>query len=335
MRRALLLAAVACLPWLAPCLAGAQGVAAQGAATQGAWPERSVRLYVPSSPGDAGDTLGRVIGAEFEKLTGRPFVVENRAGAGGRLASEATARATPDGHTLMIANAGSHGINAALYRSLPYDIVRDFAPISLLLEAPSVLVVNRRALPVADLAALMAAVRAAPGGMPYASGGVGGSAHMSMELFRARTGLALDHVPFRGAGGALAAVMAGEPALMFVNLPTVLGSLRRGDLLPLAVSALARAPELPEVPTMDEAGVAGFETIAWFGLVAPAAVPAPVVDAIRRLTERALASPEVQARMQLVGGTPRASTSEDFARRIAGDVAMWRRVVAERGLAVE
>lgn len=261
--------------------------------------------------------------------------MENRAGAGGRLASEAVARATPDGSTLMIANAGSHGITAALYRSLPYDVVRDFAPISLLLEAPSVLVVNRRALPVTDVAGFIAAVRAAPGGLPYASGGVGGSAHMSMELFRARTGLALEHVPFRGAGGALTGLAAGEPAVMFVNLPTVLGSLRRGDLAPIAVTSLTRAPELPEVPTMDESGLPGFETIAWFGLVAPAAVPPATIEAIRALTERALASPEVQARIARVGGTPRASSAEAFARRIATDVALWQRVVEERGLARE
>jgi tripartite-type tricarboxylate transporter receptor subunit TctC len=323
MRRAHLL--LACLGLLA----------AAPAAAQPAWPERSVRILVPSAPGDAGDTLGRIIGAEFERLTGRSFIVENRAGAGGRIASEATARAVPDGHTLMIANAGSHGITAALHRSLPYDVVRDFAPISLLLEAPSVLVVNRRTLPVDDLAGFIAAVRAAPGGLPYASGGVGGSAHMSMELFRARTGLLLEHVPFRGAGGALTALTAGEPAVMFVNLPTVLASLRRGELQPLAVTSLSRAPELPLVPTVDEAGVPGFETIAWFGLVAPAAVPAPVIAAISRLTERALQSPEVQARMQLAGGTPRASSAEAFAQRIAADVALWRRVVAERGLAVE
>lgn len=304
-------------------------------AAQSAWPDRPVRILVPSAPGDAGDTLGRVIAQEFERLTGRGFVVENRAGAGGRLASEAVARAAPDGSTLMIANAGSHGITAALYRTLPYDVVRDFAPISLLLEAPSVLVVNRRALPVADVAGFIAAVRAAPGGLPYASGGVGGSAHMSMELFRARTGLTLEHVPFRGAGGALTGLAAGEPAVMFVNLPTVLGSLRRGDLAPIAVTSLTRAPELPEVPTMDESGVPGFETIAWFGLVAPAAVPPATIEAIRALTVRALESPEVQARIARVGGTPRASSAEDFARRIATDVALWRRVVAERGLAQE
>lgn len=299
------------------------------------WPERAVRIVVPSAPGDAGDTLGRVIGTEFERLTGRPFLVENRAGAGGRLASEATARAVPDGTTLMIANAGSHGINAALYRSLPYDILRDFAPISLILEAPSVLVVNRRTLPVRSLGAFMDAVHATPGGLAYASGGVGGSAHMSMELFRARTGLALEHVPFRGAGGALTALTAGEPGVMFVNLPTVMASLRRGDLVPLAVTSLQRAPELPDVPTLDEAGIAGFETIAWFGLIAPAAVPPTTIEAIRRLTERALASAELQERVRLIGGTPRASTPEAFGRRIATDVALWRRVVAERGLAVE
>lgn len=322
-------------PFLAALLATALGLAAGPTAAQPAWPERSVRILVPSAPGDAGDTLARVIGAAFEALTGRPFVAENRAGAGGRLASEATARAIPDGHTLMIANAGSHGINAALYRSLPYDIIRDFAPISLLLEAPSVLVVNRRTLPVSDLAGFMAAVRATRGGLPYASGGVGGSAHMSMELFRSRTGLELEHVPFRGAGGALSALAAGEPAVMFVNLPTVMASLRRGDLLPLAVTSLTRAPELPEVPTLDESGLPGFETMAWFGLVAPAAVPAAVIEQIRTVTERALASPEVQARLAQIGGTPRASTPEVFAGRIATDVALWRRVVAERGLAME
>ena len=305
------------------------------AAAQPAWPDRPVRILVPSSPGDAGDSLGRVLAAEFERLTGQSFVVENRAGAGGRLASEAAARATPDGSTLMIANAGSHGINAAIHRALPYDIVRDFAPISLLLEGPSVLVVNARALPVRSVAELMARVRATPGGLPYASGGVGGSAHMSMELFRARTGLTLEHVPFRGAGGALAGLAVGEPAVMFVNLPTVMPNLRRGDLVPLAVTSLRRAPELPDVPTLDESGIPGFETIAWFGLVAPAAVPPATVDAIRRLIERALASPELGERVRAIGGTPRTSTSEEFAARIAADVALWHRVAAERGLVAE
>ncbi|MFT8246827.1 Bug family tripartite tricarboxylate transporter substrate binding protein [Roseomonas sp. BN140053] len=300
-----------------------------------AWPEQPVRIVSPAAPGDGGDTLGRVLAAEFEKVFNRPFVVENRTGAGGRVASDFVAHAAPDGYTLMVANAGSHGINGAIYRSLPFDLVRDFTPITLLLEAPSVLVVNARTLPVRSLAEFMAKAREAPGGLAYASGGVGGSSHMSMELFRARTGIEMVHVPFRGAGGAVTALTAGEPAAMFVNLPSVLGALNRGDLRALAVTSLTRAPELPEVPTLDEAGVPGYETIAWFGLVAPAGVPPAVVETIRRETQRAIESPEVVERLRNVGGTLRTSTPQEFSERIAQDVAMWRRVVAERGLTLE
>lgn len=311
------------------------GLAGLAGPALAAWPERAVKIVVPSAPGDAGDTLGRVLAAEFERLLGKPFVVENRAGTGGRLASEAVAAAPPNGLTLMIANAGSHGINAALYRHLPYDVERDFAPISLLLEAPSVLVVNPRTLPVRDVADLVTAARAQPGGLPYASGGIGGSAHMTMELFRARAGIAMEHVPFRGAGGAVAGLLAGEPALMFVNLPSVTASLQRGDLRPLAVTSLGRDPSLPDVPTLDEAGFPGFEALAWFGLVAPARTPSSALAAIRDATARVMALPTTAQRIRAIGDDPRGSTAEDFAVRIAKDVAMWKALAAEQGIVAD
>ena len=186
---------------------------------QASYPTRTVRVIVPSAPGDGGDSIARLYAHHLERRLGQSFVVENRTGAGGRIGTEVAVRAAPDGYTLVMGNAGSHGINAALYRSLPYDIASDFAPISLLVEAPNVLVVNRAKLPVKDVAELIAYAQRRPGEIAYASGGPGTSAHLTMELFRSLAGVDLQHVPFRGAVPALQALVSGEPPVMFVTLP--------------------------------------------------------------------------------------------------------------------
>jgi tripartite-type tricarboxylate transporter receptor subunit TctC len=302
---------------------------------QGGYPTRPVRVIVPSAPGDGGDSIARLFAHHYERLLGQGFIVENRTGAGGRIGTEAAVRAPADGYTLVMGNAGSHGINAALYRTLPYDIARDFAPISLLVEAPNVLVVNRAKLPVRDVAALIALAKEKPGTHDYASGGPGTSAHLTMELFKSLAGVDLQHVPFRGAGPALQALVSGEPPVMFVNLPPAMAFIRRGELYALAVTSAERTPDLPDVPTVAENGLPGFETIAWFGLLAPAGTPRPVIERLHAASVEIAAMPDVVEKVRLIGGFPRASTPEQFRARIESDIAKWRRLVAERNLAQE
>jgi tripartite-type tricarboxylate transporter receptor subunit TctC len=302
---------------------------------QGGYPTRPVRVIVPSAPGDGGDSIARLFAHHYERLLGQGFIVENRTGAGGRIGTEAAVRAPADGYTLVMGNAGSHGINAALYRTLPYDIARDFAPISLLVEAPNVLVVNRAKLPVRDVAALIALAKEKPGTHDYASGGPGTSAHLTMELFKSLAGVDLQHVPFRGAGPALQALVSGEPPVMFVNLPPAMAFIRRGELYALAVTSAERTPDLPDVPTVAENGLPGFETIAWFGLLAPAGTPRPVIERLHAASVEIAAMPDVVEKVRLIGGFPRASTPEQFRARIESDIAKWRRLVAERNPAQE
>jgi tripartite-type tricarboxylate transporter receptor subunit TctC len=307
--------------------------AAWPARAQGAYPSRSVRVIVPSAPGDGGDSVARLYAHHLERRFGQGFVVENRTGAGGRIGTEAAVRAPNDGYTLVMGNAGSHGINAALYRALPYDIARDFQPISLLVEAPNVLVINRAKLPVKDVAELITLAKSRPGAIDYASGGPGTSAHLTMELFKSMAGVDLQHVPFRGAGPGLQALVSGEPPVMFVNLPPAMAFIRRGELQALAVTSAARTPDLPDVPTVAESGLPGFETIAWFGLLAPAGTPRPIVDALHAALVEISAIPDVVEKVRLIGGFPRATTPEAFGERIVADIAKWRRLVAEKNLA--
>lgn len=302
---------------------------------QASYPTRTVRVIVPSAPGDGGDSIARLYAHHLERRLGQSFVVENRTGAGGRIGTEVAVRAAPDGYTPVMGNAGSHGINAALYRSLPYDIARDVAPISLLVEAPNVPVVNRAKLPVKDVAELIACAQRRPGEIAYASGGPGTSAHLTTELFKSLAGVDLQHVPFRGAGPALQALVSGEPPVMFVNLPPAMAFIRRGELAALAVTSLERTPDLPDVPTVAESGLPGFEMIAWFGLLAPAGTPRPVIETLHRACVEISALPDVIEKIRLIGGFPRASTPEAFRDRIVADIAKWRRLVAERNLAQE
>lgn len=306
-----------------------------GTAAQEAWPSRPVRIVVPSSPGDGGDSIARLYAAKLQEAFGQPFPVENRTGAGGRIGTEFAARAAPDGYTLIMGNAGSHGINGAVYRTLTYDLVRDFQPISLLVEAPNVLVVNRKVLDVGSVAELIAYAKARPGQLDYASGGVGTSAHLSMELFKSMAGLDMLHVPFRGAANGLQALVSGTPPVMFVNLPPAMAIIQRGELHALAVTSMERTSDLPDTPTVNESGLPGFETIAWFGLLAPTGTPRPVVDRLHAACVTIAKMPDVVAPVRKIGGFPRATTPEQFHERVRNDVAKWQRLVAEKNLALE
>jgi tripartite-type tricarboxylate transporter receptor subunit TctC len=289
------------------------------------WPSRPVKIIVPSPPGDGSDITARVVADKLQAAFGQPFIVENKPGAGGVVAAELVAHAAPDGYTLIMGNAGSHGINAAVYANLNYDAVKSFTPISLIALSPNVLVVNPNA-PIHSVKDLIDAARAKPGALDFASGGQGSSAHMSMELFKYMTKTNLNHIPYKGATPALTDIIAGTVPVMFVNLPPAMGHIRSGKVRALAVTTAERWKSLPDVPTVAESGVPGFETVAWFGLLAPAGTPRPVIERLAVEIHKIVQMPDVRARIEGTGAQEIGSTPGEFAARIRGDVEKWKRV---------
>lgn len=291
------------------------------------WPSKPVKIVVPSPPGDGSDLTARVVADKLQAAFGQPFIVENKPGAGGVVAAEQVAHSAPDGYTLIMGNAGSHGINAAVYTHLSYDAVASFTPISLISYSPNVLVVNP-ASPIHTVKDLIDAARAKPGAIDFASGGQGSSAHMSMELFKYLTKTDLHHIPYKGATPALTDIIAGTVPLGFFNLPPAMGHIHSGKVRALAVTTAERWPALPDVPTVAEAGVPGFETVAWFGLLAPAATPKPIIDRLAAEIRKIVAMPDVKARIEATGAKEVGSTPDEFAKRIHDDVTKWKRVAA-------
>jgi tripartite-type tricarboxylate transporter receptor subunit TctC len=296
------------------------------AMAQPAWPTRPIRLIVPDTPGTGNDTTARLISPLLEAALGQPWIVENRPGAGGRIGVEAAYRAAPDGTTFLLGNAGSNGINAAIYRDLPYDLLTAFDPISLLVVGPNTLFVNPRVLPVTSVAELIALVRARPGALSYASAGIGSSAHMSMELLRSRTGLDIQHVPYRGAAGLAQAVVTGEAPLAFANLVNIMPQARSGEVRLLAVTSRNRDPGLPEIPTMEEAGLPGFETLAWNALLAPRGTPGGIRERLGRELAKLRENAPLAERIRLLGGALVISTPAELRARITADIDQWRRL---------
>ncbi|WP_431281354.1 Bug family tripartite tricarboxylate transporter substrate binding protein [Humitalea sp. 24SJ18S-53] len=299
------------------------------------WPNRPIRLIAPDAPGSGNDTTARLFATHLEPLLGQPLLVDNRGGAGGRIGVEAAWRSPPDGYTLLIGNAGSNGINAAIYRDLPYDLVTGFEPITQLVAGPNVLVVNRRVLPASDVTQLVAMLKSRSDGYAYGSGGVGSSAHLSMELFRLAAGFNAIHVPYRGTPALAQGLISGDTPIAIANLTNVMPFIRRGDMLALGVTSLTRWAELPEVPTLAESGFPGFETLAWNGLLAPPGTPGWIVERVYDAALRVAAIPEVIDRVRLLGGELVVSTPAAFAARIAADVAKWKDVVDRAGIRAE
>lgn len=300
-------------------------------ATAQDYPVRAVRIIVPSPPGDGSDLIARSIAQRLSEEWGKPVVVENRAGAGGRIGTETAVKSANDGYTLLMGNAGSNGINAVIYPNLPYRLESDFDPISQVIRAPNVLVVNP-ALGVKTLSELIALFKAQPGKYAYASGGVGSSAHLSAELFKLMAGVDLLHVPYKGAGGALNGVITGDVVMFLGNLPPAVPHIRAGRLQALGVTSLTRSPMLPEAPTLHETGLKDFETIAWFGLFAPSGTAASVIERVHQSVVRAVALPETRELFEKIGGTPVANSPAEFRAIVLADIAKWRRVVAASGI---
>lgn len=297
------------------------------------FPDRAIRLIVPFPPGGSQDVMGRLFAARLGALLGQSVVVENRGGAGGLLGGQEVARAAPDGHTLLLATAGQWTIAKALRRPMGYDPDADLAPVIHLVDSPVVLIASA-ASGLADLAGLIAAARARPGALNYASTGVGTNTHLLMEELAQRLGLSLTHVPYRGAAPAFNDLLAGAVQVMFVSAPSVLAG-DAAKFRALAVTSPTRFPALPDVPTMAEAGVPGFTASIWTGVAAPARTPGPIVARLNAAFAAILAEPEIVDRLAALGAVPAGGPPERFAALLAADLDRWAGVVARGGITLD
>ena len=293
------------------------------------YPSRPVRLIVGFAPGGGVDINARLLAPKLSEYLGQQVVVENVPGAGTNIANERVARAAPDGYTLLI-NSAALAINMSLYRNLPFDTLRDFAPVSVFSESPNVLVVNAK-LAAQNVKELIAMARSAPGKLNYSSAGVGTTQHLAAELFKLRTGTFIVHIPYKGTAPSMTALIAGEVDLSFANIPSIQGHLKSGRLRALAATAARRDPQLPEVPTMKEAGVEGVEVVVWYGVLAPAATPREIVQKLADGIARTTRDPEIRKRMLEQGAAPVGSTPEEFAKLLREEVARWAEVVKISG----
>jgi tripartite-type tricarboxylate transporter receptor subunit TctC len=309
-------------------LAPAAGALAQG------YPDKPIRLVAPSTPGDAPDVIARLIAVKLSTVLGQPVVVENRPGAGGVVGSEAVAKSAPDGYTLIMGNAGSHGINAAVYTKLPYDIQRDFAPVSQVAIAPNIMVINP-AIPAKTVAEFIAYVKSQPNKLSYASGGNGSSAHMSMELFKSMAGLDIQHIPYKGSAPALTDLVAGQVAVFIGNIPPTVPLVKGGKLRALAVTPAARSPLMLELPTIHESGLPGYETVAWFGVLAPAGTPPAIVQKLSVEIGKIARSPEMREKLLAMGAEPVGGTPAQFKAVIDRDIAKWKPLAQKVGIKID
>jgi len=303
-----------------------------GIAAAQEFPQKSIRFIVPFPPGGATDGLARILGEKMTETWKQQVVIDNRAGAGGNIGAEIAARAPADGYTVIIVGL-SHAANLSLYSKLSYHPVRDFTPISQVVAIHTFLVTHP-SLPAKSVRELVALAKAKPGSLNYASGGNGSSPHMAMELFRGLAKVDLVHVPYKGTQSVIG-ILRGETALLFENLISVGAHIQSGKLRVLAVGASSRSSALPEVPTVAEAGVPGYDVVLWFGMLAPAGTPGAAVTAIHREISNTLKLPDVKARLAMQAADPVGSSPGQFDAFIKSEIAKWAKVVKENGLKVD
>jgi len=305
---------------------------------QGTWPNKPVRVVVPFAPGGTTDILARALAPELGRAFGQTFVIDNKPGAGGNLGSDIVAKAPPDGYTLLMGTVGTHAINASLYPKMPFDPVKDFVPIVLVAGVPNVLVLNpakAESAKINTVADLIRYAKANPGKLNMASSGNGTSIHLSGELFKSMTGTYMLHFPYRGSGPALLDLIGGTMDLMFDNLPSALPQIKAGKLKAIAVTSAQRSAAVPDLPTISESGVKGFDASSWFGLLAPAGTPVDIVNRIQQETAKSFESPAFKERLLSQGAIPGGQPPAEFAKFIAAESKKWAQVVKVSGAKVD
>ena len=297
---------------------------AGGAQAQAPWPNKPVKILVPTAPGGTADALARQYAQHLGKVLGQQFYVENRGGAGNVLGIDSVVRSPADGYTLLL-GAGTITINHLVTKKLPYDVLRDLTPVTQMISVPNVLVVNASQ-PMKSLADYIDAAKAAPGRLNYGSAGVGSNLHLAMELLKYRTGIEVTHVPYKGVGPALQDTLAGHVMSMISNIPSSKPHIEKGALRALAVTSLKRSPALPDVPTMSDEGVRGYEVLNWFGVFAPAGTPREIVDRLATEAAAMFADPKTREMLKGEGADPIASTPADFADFVRTEIKKWDEV---------
>ena len=299
-----------------------------------AYPSRPVKLVVPFPPGGSLDITGRLIAQRLSEMWGQAVVVENKPGAGGNIGADFVAKSPPDGYTILLGALSTHAVNPNLYAKMPYDAVKDFAPITLIATTPNVLVVNA-ATPVGNVREFIAWTRANPGKLAFGSGSNGSAGHLAGELYKVDTGTDAVHIPFKGGAPATQALLAGDTQFMFDNLANAMAQVKAGKLKALAVTTAERSTLVPELPTMAEAGLPGFDISTWYGLFAPAGTPAAIVAKWNTDVTRILNSPDVRAKLMADGAEPAPDTPEQFAQMIARELAKYARIIKASGAKVD
>lgn len=294
------------------------------------WPRETIRIVVSFTPGGVPDTIARILAEDWQKALAIPVVVENRPGHGGNIGADFVAKSNPDGYTLLIGTVGIHAINGALYEKLSYDPIADFTPISFLASTPNVLIVNKQ-LGVESLKELIALAKSKPNQLTFGSSGTGTSIHMSGELFKELAGVQIRHIPYKGRAQSLPDLVSGRISMLFDNLGSALPLIKANEVTALGVTTLKRSPSAPEIPTLAELGLKGFEAVSWFSLMAPAKLPKDIQNRLNQLTIQTLSKPEVRSRLMSSGLEPNPGRPEDLARYIQLEATKWRKIVQQSG----
>ena len=299
-----------------------------------AWPKQPIRIIVTFPPGGAPDILARVLAESWQQSLGIPVLVENRPGYGGNIGADLVAKSEPDGYTLLIGTVGIHAINGALYEKMSFDPVKDFTPISFLASTPNVLIVNKK-LGVSNLHELIELAKAKPSQLTFGSSGVGTSLHMSGELFKEMAGVQIRHIPYKGRAQSLPDLLSGRISMLFDNLSSSLALIKAGEVQALGVTTLKRSHAAPEIPTLAEQGLVGFEAVSWFSLMAPANLPSDIQKRLNQMVRQTLSNPEVKTRLLAGGLDPAPGSSQDLSKLIASEASKWGRVVQQSGAKLE
>ncbi len=299
-------------------------------AAQSMYPEKPVRIVVGFTPGSQADIVARLVGQKFAEVWGKAVVVDNAGGAAGNIGSDRVAKAAPDGYTLGVLSQGQLVVNPSLYK-LPFDPMKDFAPVSQLILSPNVLVLNN-AVPAKNVKELVALAKAEPGGLTFASSGSGSSLHMAAELFKSMAGIDIRHIAYRGVPETFPDLISGRVTMMFSTISPIVSLVREGKLRALAVTSARRSPTFPELPTIDEAGIRGFEATLWYGLTAPARTPATIISRLHTDTVKALAQTDVRGKFADLGVETIGNSPDEFAAAIKSEIPKWAKVIKDAGI---